>query len=481
MNPEDTTPQPNTNTNPEASLPPKKVNDITPLNDIQRPEAAINSPSITLNSAYTSIESDQTNTPASSDASPATSAQPLVSESEPSTPTQIQSPFEAPIASGPSNPSAEFQPDDAPKKKKKVFIIAGIIALLVVLLGGGIGAYALWYTNPDKVMLDAVTNSIKAKTTVTEGNFVVEDTANKGKISVTFSSENDTSKYAGMLQANAKIEYDEFDATIAGAGMVSESGDIYFRVDNAKELLDKALETEYGKIYQTEPSFQSPLTKIKAFVTKIDGKWIKIDKSQIEESVPEYDEQQKCYKKTFDTFYKDNAQQQQVIKAYQENKFITVKDTGKSQSINGADSVGYDLSFDVEKGNAFGKALEKTDLIKALEKCGDGDSISFESMSQNEIKDAQKQFNNMTITVWISRWGHELQKVENTYKEEDSNVTFDMILDYSKKPNLKDPSGALDAKELASELEVIYTELFSSSLSTEPALPASDADMTQDI
>lgn len=471
MNPDEKTPQPSTDTNPEATPFSSRVNDIAPLNDIQKPDTPINSPTANPSSIY----------PQNSEGNAAT-IQPAVNddilapqpESSPSVPQQVsQSPFQAPIASGPSDPSSTFQPDDAPKKSKKPLIIVSIVALLVVLLGSGMGAYALWYTNPEKVLLDAVTNSIKANTAVTEGDFVVKDSDNNGTVTVKFSSESDTSKYAGMLEAEAKIEYEGFDTTIAGAGMVAESGDIYLRVDNAKQLLDKALETEYGKLYTSEPSLQSPLQKFKAFVAKIDGKWIKIDKSQIEESIPDYDKQQACYKKAFDTFYQDSAQQQQVIKAYQDNKFITIADTGKSQTINGKDSVAYDMSFDVAEAEAFGKALEKTDLVKAVEKCGDSSDVASSDDIASEVSEtSQKDIDKTTVTVWISRWGHEFTKVETAYKDESASSTFDMTIDHAKQPSLKDPSGALDAKELIKEIEVIYAEL--AAISPATTMPVED-------
>lgn len=476
MNPDEKTPQPNINTNPEVTPFSSRVNDIAPLSDIQKPSAPISSPTSNPASIYpqdsemTATTQPPANNSNSLDQPESISPMPQASP---------QSPFQAPIASGPSNPSSTFQPDDAPKKSKKPFIIAGMVALLVVLLGGGIGAYAL-YTNPDKVLLDAVTNSIKAKTAVTEGNFVVKDGENNGMVTVQFSSESDNSKYAGKLEAEAKIEYEGFDTTIAGAGMVAESGDIYFRVDNAKQLLDKALETEYGKLYASEPSLQSPLQKFKTFVAKIDGKWIKIDKSQIEDSIPDYDKQQACYKKAFDTFYQDSAQQQQVIKAYQDNKFITVTDAGKSQTINGKNSVAYDMSFDVKKSESFGKELEKTDVVKAVEKCGDSsDAPSSDDITNEVTGTSQKDVDKTTVTVWISRWGHEFTKIETNYKDKANSTAFDMTIDHATQPSLKDPSGALDAEELIKELEAIYAEL--GAIGSATTMPVQDDATQQDI
>ncbi len=345
-----------------------------------------------------------------------------------------------------------------PKKSKKKLAIFIIIVLLVLGIGGGAAAYMV-YSNPEKVVFDAVQNSIKAKTNITDGNFKLVDSENNGNVSVDFTSQSNSPKLAGSLEAKVKIDYKDFKINLAGAGMVSEQGDYYFKVDNASELLDKALESEYGKLYVSEPSLQPLVTKVKAFVKKIDGRWIKVEKSDISEFSKDYDKQQACVEKAVKKFYDDNKQQQQIIDTYGDHRFIIVKTSNKpSQTINGEDSVAYDLKLDVKKGNEFGEAVGKTDVFKALEKCSDATRTSTNKMSDKEVKEAQKEADKVKVTVWVSRWGHNLTRIEVSGNENSTQINFGANVDQNKTPNLKDPSNPLKAKDLTKELEAIYRE-----------------------
>ncbi|MDO8335438.1 MAG: hypothetical protein Q7T74_01485 [Candidatus Saccharibacteria bacterium] len=351
--------------------------------------------------------------------------------------------------------SAAFIPDEGPQKSKKKLIIGIVIAIVVILGIASATAFAYYYTSPEKVVQDSLQNTIKAKTVVTDGTFNVTDKTSNGSVAVQFSSQSDNEKLAGSLDAKIKIDYEDFKLDLEGAGMIAESGDLYFKIDNASELLEKSLATDYGKYYASNPALVS---KLKAFVAKIDSRWIKVDKETVSEYSKDYDEQQTCTKKAIKKFYSDDKQQQQVADIYKENRFVIIKDTGKSKTINSQDSVAYDIKFSISKMETFNKKLEKTDLMKALNKCTDSTEPT-EGMSSDEINDAQKEANKVKTTLWISRWSHELQKVEvGTSDKETGTMDFAINLDTKTQPKLKDPANTLDAKQLVKELEAIYTE-----------------------
>lgn len=353
-------------------------------------------------------------------------------------------------------PPTPFVPDAPPKKSKKKLII-GIFIAVAVALGASGGLVFAHYNSPDRVLLDVFDNSIKSKTAISKGSYYFKDIKDNGTVAVTFTSQNNSPKLTGSLDAKIKITYKDIKVDFQGAGMAAESGDLYFKINNAPQLLEKALETEYGKYYTSDPAVAPLIAKLKIFFKKIDGQWIKIEKKDISQYSPGYDKDQTCAKKVITRFYENSSGQRQVVDIYQKNNFMIAKNTGKSTTINNQDSVAYDIKFNVSKFNAFVKKFRKTDFIKDLNKCM-GDDGAVNKITVEEIKESQKEFDKIKTTIWVSRWGHELNQVQVTTNDKDSNLDFKANIDTKTAPNLKDPSKSLDAKDLIAELEAIYMQ-----------------------
>lgn len=369
-----------------------------------------------------------------------------------------------PEAKSSASSAKSFSSSKSPKKSKKKLIIALAIAIIVVI-GIGATAFAMYYNNPDKVLLDAFQNGIKSKTAIVDGSATFKDTKNNGTVAITFTSQSNGPKVAGSLDAKIKINYSDVKIDLTGAGMVAESGDFYFKVDNATKLLDQYLATDSVKVYTSEPSLAPIVTKVKALVAKMDGQWIKVDKAVISQFSKDYDKNQTCSQKVIAKFYDDSAQQQQVIDTYSSNRFIVMKDTGKSETINGQDSVAYNLTFNEKKANAFGTALNNTDVLKALSKCSE-DQIKYNTDNTKTDQQKQKDADKTKVTVWISRWGHQLTKVQLSDNNTDSSSDIQATIDTSKTPNLKAPASSLNAKDLMQEFQDIYTEALGGSTTT---------------
>ncbi len=412
-------------------------------------------------------EDDTTNTENTNSQSPSTLSKEGMPTETPNTST-LESAGTAvqPASDQISQPaiSEPFVPDEPPKKSKKklMIILASIVAGIIVLISGTV--FALYVTSPEKILLDAVQNSLKAKTVVTAGSLKAADPNSKESITVEFSSQSDNTNLTGSLDAKVKINLDNLQLDLDAAGMVAESGDYYFKLNNAPELFEKALQTEYGKYYASEPTLVPLLAKLQSFFEKIDGQWIRVDKEDISQYAEGYEKQQECTDKAIETFYKENSQQQQVIDTYAESRFIDIEDTGKTATINGQDSIAYEISLDAEQMQAFGEEFEKTDIAKALDKCTedtDGAATEETKTSDSEIKDTQKTLDQLKTTVWISRWGHDFQKIELENKnKKDGTVNFEMMIDTKKQPDLKSPSKYLEAADLMQELQEIYLEAF---------------------
>lgn len=397
------------------------------------------------------LNSQENNTPLDSP------AQQSNFNTEPISPTEPVSTVPSPPSEIASNPvNTPFVPDEGPKKSYKKLII-GAIAGFVALIGLGSGAvYAMYMNSPDKVLLDATQNLMKANSVITKGTFVADSKESKMSIKVEFASQSDNAKQAGSLDAKVEVNYMDTKLNFNGEGMVAESGDLYFKLNDTSKMLDTALKSELGKSYVSQPGVAQLAEKVNVFLKKIDGQWIRVNKTDIDKFSSNYSKQQACVKKAFATFNKSDEQQKQVIDTYSENPFLTIESVGKSATINNQDSAAYDISYDAQTSNIFGNELEKTDLMKGINKCTKTDSKPTK-LTSNRLKEQQKQANSIKTTLWISKQSHELQKVDIENKDKKpGDAKFSITLDTKTKPSLKDPKKFIKLEDLMPDIMAIY-------------------------
>lgn len=351
-----------------------------------------------------------------------------------------------------------------PPKNSRKKIYATVIAIIVVTLvavGGG-AAYALWYNNPEKVVADAVGNVIKSPSSVTSAVFQSK-TKDGENISITFATQSNNPKLAGSLSAKVKIDSKDLKVNFGGAGMVTESGDFYFKIDDAKEVVERLLVTDAGKLYVSSPTLKKA---IENFAAKIDGQWIKVDTQDVASMFDGsgYKKERQCYQKALTNFYDNKDQHNQVIDAYNKNKFIIVNSSNGSESINGVDSKSYDIGFNVQKSYDFSDAAEKTDAIKSINKCSKNNS-AFENSSRptsEEIKKSQSEVDRANLKLWVSKWDHNLMGIDASYDGSDgSSNNFTMKTNFKAKPQLKNPQNSLSLTDLQQELNKIFTAAMS--------------------
>lgn len=352
-----------------------------------------------------------------------------------------------------------------PRSKKKIILI--LLAVILLVVAGASTAFAMWYTHPDKVTADAIRNLVNAKTMINQGNYIYSAKTDKNdtktdKIDVSFQTQSDVPKLAGSLDAKVKIQYSDFSVNVDGAVMMSQGGTVYLKLNNAGELVNKALETEAGKLYVKSPKLKDA---VKKFVAKIDNKWIKLDQNDIDSYAKDYKKERTCSQKTLASFYNDSSQQNEVVDAYKANRFIVVKNTGKTQTINGQESVGYALRYDGKKGNEFETAFNKTKVSKELKKCS-GDKTPDYKQTKKEQQAAEKEANKAKTIVWISRWAHQLTKVEVTSDDKGAKSDFSATFKPNQKTQLTDPKSSIKAKDLQKDFENLYSTFLTESEAT---------------
>lgn len=344
---------------------------------------------------------------------------------------------EQPFVAAPA-PIVENQVQPKSPNKKKKLIIASIIAGAVLLLGGGAYAtYALWYQNPEKVLTDAVSNVIKAKTAVYKGTLAVD--TNDAKIRVEFDGKQ-ASQLSGEGNAKITISSQGKDFTVNGSALVDKDGNLFFKIGNLKAILDDFMK-ESGMA-------SSPFDDL---IAKIDNKWIRISADDLAEFNEDASKAQKCAADTLKKIENDKAVHDGLVKAYEKNKFVVIDSSLPGRTIGGVDSMGYKLSFNKDAAKKFAEAVNEMQFMKDLQKC-DSSFKSFK-LDASDVTDAQDKNTTKAIEVSVSRWTHEFTQLKVTDRDDGTSGEFILEPTFGKAVTVTAPTDFMTLKQLQSEIE----------------------------
>ena len=366
-------------------------------------------------------------------------------------PTQSQHFFaspavgEQPATETPAPMMASQTQPKAPNKKKK-FIIGGIIAGAVLLLGGGTyAAYALWYQNPEKVLTDAVSNLIRAKTATYSGTLAMD--TKDVKVRVVFDGKQ-ASELNGEGNAKITLTSQGKDFVVNGSALVDKDGNLFFKVGNLKTILDDVL--------KQSGMTSSPFDEL---VAKIDNKWIRVSADDLAEYDKDAGKAQACLTDTMKKIQNDKAVHDSLVKAYENNKFVVIDSSLPGRTINGVDSMGYKLSLNNEAAKKFAEAVNEMQFMKDLQKC----DSSFESfkLDASDMKSTTGTTSTETVEVSVSRWSHEFTQLKVTGKDDDASGEFILEPIFGKDVTVAAPTDFMTLKELQAEIEKV-TQSFGS-------------------
>jgi hypothetical protein len=369
-----------------------------------------------------------------------------------------------PTASGPNQPLTSATPPAfggtlAPAKKsnRKKFIIIGVVAgVLALLIGGSVAAYNLWYQNPDKVLGDALVNTLKAKTVVYTGSFDIDYKAKESsfepsdqatRVSVKVDGKSATT--AGEVNIAVETTFEGKEYKISGSGLVDKDANIFVKVNDVKKLLS-SLPDESGVKYDQLPSY------ITDIVDKVDSKWIRISADDIREFSDDYAKKQTCVEDVFKKLQDDKEFGNELLKVYKDNKFIVVDE--KLPAKNG--SLGYVIDVDKSKSKDFAKAADKTKFAKELQKCDD----SFKFSSSSSSSSSNDSDTKTRVEVWVDRWSHQLTKVSFTAEGDEADGMFVFEPQFNQPITVEAPKDFIPLKELKKDIEEAYAQYMSSAL-----------------
>ena len=368
-----------------------------------------------------------------------------------------------------SQPLALPKIDSAPhKSKKKLIIIIAIVVVLLVGAGGGT-TFALWFNNPDKVMSDAVTNLVTAHTYISSGDLTYKDDQNNGVVDLTFNSKSDVPNLKGEFDASLDVNYKNYKFSLAGSGLLSQTGNVYFKFDGIKKAIQQYINSADVKNYTN--NFPGLSADVVALSDKIDGKWVEVDQASLKNvwSTFDYSKDKACFANAYTQLNKQPSEKSQITQAYADNPFITIQNKG-SQTVNGVDSMQYNVTANVAKYNRATDAFAATNFGKNVQACVDTMTNDKETAQEKQddkksrdqtAADDQKQINKAKLTVWVSRWSHEFTKTSFAYNDTEAKTETTATVNYTlnQTVNAPSPANSISLKVFQSDINKIEQDI----------------------
>ncbi|HEU0266884.1 MAG TPA: hypothetical protein VFQ70_04615 [Candidatus Saccharimonadaceae bacterium] len=318
-----------------------------------------------------------------------------------------------------------------------------VAVVVVALVGGSAAAYSLWYEAPSKVLADAAVNLVSAKSMTYTGSLSTKSSGTA--LSVTMNGASSGQVASLNLDATISSGSTKFNVPIS---LVGNAQEFYFKLSNLT-----ALESQFINPYLSMPGGASiaDQAKIDVFMKQIDGTWYSVTQSDLG-STSHNEQTGQCVQNVINSVRTNKSTQNEIMNVYRTHPLFTISKSLGSQ--NG--SLGYVVKpASSANTKAFFQALETTSAYKALTKC-DSSYASFLSAQDSTTSPTQDV---PSITVWVSRWSHQLTKItmSDTTGGNDVAMTFEPKV--GAQADVTIPKNAKSIKDLQSQIESLFESL----------------------
>lgn len=336
------------------------------------------------------------------------------------------------------------------KKSKKLQVISvaafGFIILAILIAG----IYYYIQTKPEKVISDALTNAISdtVNTVPQKSNTFLAlkisgDQPVGATVSLAAQSAVNEGKYDLVINLNVNGKTQPIKISI----IVVNKNELYFKVHDFKASADA--------LAATSAEAATYMKKIEPLITKIDGKWIRIDKDDIKglDTV----EIQKCADAISGLeVTKDNEKQlKQFFKNSAPVKSAEVLD---SEEVAGQKSFHYRLELDPLATVRFFNDVQKLQAIQPLKgSCGVLASPQNKQLLQ-QIKQALLNDPNLMphVELWVGKKTRRITKVRITINNKETDITFSTEqVPYTENIEVNPPEGSIPFADISNEITAI--------------------------
>ena len=280
--------------------------------------------------------------------------------------------------------------------------IALVCLVSIVIIGALLCVYKFWYQNSSKIITDAFSDLLSSKTVSyngkISGNYINND------ISVKISGMTND-KQQGNLIADTTLTRSNKSYNFLAKAVSDENGSVYANISNISDLIGFMGESNNSDL-------SSDLGLVNIITSDINNKWVKISNADISGAISSYSSDYACSVSSVNLFKSNQKYQSEVNEAFKNNQFIVFEKRAK----NSNDSYGYQIKIDTNKYNAFITKFKKTEIYEKLMACN----------SNYKLPDANNVLNdnNLTVSIWINKWSHQLSSTELNYKKNNVDLTL---------------------------------------------------------
>jgi hypothetical protein len=372
---------------------------------------------------------------------PEAQSQPML-EVEPATSTPTFLPAPTPLG-GEGVFIPPFTQPVASKKSKKRFLII-LAAILIILIGGGVGVYAFWYQNPEKVVTDGVLHALQAKSIEYTGSFSTDIASNKSKVEITGADVSDAHKVSVKMTTSDPFTGKE--VPIEGEGIFDAKSDLYVKVKNVDDVV-----APYRNFFSktTQQSFDK-------IVAKVNDKWVKISATDLAGLGQETSKTQTCMAEVIKKYANDSSVISEFTETYKKNRFIIV-----DQNLGTKDgSLGYTMKTDEAKAKSFIEGVKATKAYAALRECDNNFNITSNDITL--APDTKTQ--TARAEIWVSQWTHQITKLSTSLTfpvEEDSSTgKVDALFEpkFNTGVTISTPEASTTLAELKTDIEKLFKD-----------------------
>lgn len=370
-------------------------------------------------------------------------------EKQPVIPVEAPAPMPqepAPVAPG-TVPEQTAPVPQLPVKKSKKGLIIGLVAAGVVVLGlatAGI-MYATVYNNPENVVVDAFSKALAAKSSTVNGTASIKTQDTSVKLDLSTAA-NEAGQ--GSADATVTITASGEDYTLKGhfAGTKDE---VYIKLDDLRSVITGALGSEYSDMIDTYYG---------SILDKIDGKWVVIKQSDLEElsSGSVSNKESTCIQNEVTKLQSDASLRNELTNVYKKNPLFTIESKGSD-----SDGNRYSLTpVSSDKAKNFFNAVVETKFFKAVDDCTSGDLKKQFTDSSSSSSSSDKATG--TLELWIDGWSHNLNKFSLTMKSDGTELTSEFKTKFNNNPSVTIPKGETTVDDLKTEIKKLQQQSTSS-------------------
>lgn len=328
---------------------------------------------------------------------------------------------EPPMPDTPFSNSTSKNTGQQPKKKKLGLIIS-LCVLAVLLVGGGVFAciYLSWRQSDSVVLMNTVTNTIKASkiavTGTVELNFSEASQDENGiksmRINIDSAANNANSRGEGTL-AIVPAEGDEVTIGIGGAFM--SDGTVYLKIDGVAGALDN-LRPELPEETATIIGY------LEEFLTDLDGQWYKIDVADLdldEDTTALYTCMVDAIK-----FSSTSDTRNELAKLYQEHPFLTAT---RQKSPDADGNAIFNVQWNAHDLANFSNDIKDAEVFRKYTSCGNESTEETYSITASYVT-MPEDFPN--INFHIDSWSHQLKGITANYEKDGDTLNANLKFHY---------------------------------------------------